>query len=153
MQIPATFLPAITREGRQHISDKVDSTDVGHSVVSKYGGYSRRPARVRQTSSLPPIRRELAEQARTLPEKLLTNADLEKMVETNDAWIVERTGIQAIGTSRPKASTPVTSDSLPLNAHLQAAGLTAQDIDMIIFCHGQWRPADSLHGLCAAAQA
>ncbi len=29
-----------------------------------------------------------------LPEKLLTNVDLEKLVETNDAWIVERTGIR-----------------------------------------------------------
>ena len=28
------------------------------------------------------------------PEKVLTNADLEKMVETSDAWIVERTGIR-----------------------------------------------------------
>ena len=28
------------------------------------------------------------------PEKVLTNADLEKLVETNDQWIVERTGIQ-----------------------------------------------------------
>ena len=28
-----------------------------------------------------------------LPERVLTNADLEKMVETSDAWILERTGI------------------------------------------------------------
>lgn len=29
-----------------------------------------------------------------LPEKVLTNADLEKMVDTNDEWIVSRTGIR-----------------------------------------------------------
>ena len=29
-----------------------------------------------------------------LPERILTNADLEKLVETNDQWIVERTGIR-----------------------------------------------------------
>ena len=29
-----------------------------------------------------------------LPEKVLTNADLEKMVDTNDQWITERTGIK-----------------------------------------------------------
>ena len=28
------------------------------------------------------------------PDKILTNADLEKMVETSDAWITERTGIK-----------------------------------------------------------
>ena len=30
-----------------------------------------------------------------LPEKILTNADLEKLVDTNDQWIVERTGIRS----------------------------------------------------------
>ncbi|HEX5675412.1 MAG TPA: 3-oxoacyl-ACP synthase, partial [Azonexus sp.] len=29
-----------------------------------------------------------------LPDRILTNADLEKLVETNDQWIVERTGIR-----------------------------------------------------------
>ncbi|MDU5946891.1 MAG: 3-oxoacyl-ACP synthase, partial [Paenibacillus macerans] len=29
-----------------------------------------------------------------VPEKVLTNADLEKMVDTNDEWIVSRTGIR-----------------------------------------------------------
>ena len=28
------------------------------------------------------------------PKRILTNADLEKMVETNDAWIVQRSGIR-----------------------------------------------------------
>lgn len=67
-----------------------------------------------------------------LPEKLLTNADLEKMVETNDAWIVERTGIRH---RHIAAEGQFTSDIGLIAAEraLQAAGLTAQDIDMIIF--------------------
>ncbi|MEE9439151.1 MAG: 3-oxoacyl-ACP synthase, partial [Saprospiraceae bacterium] len=32
--------------------------------------------------------------AKYVPETLLTNADLEKMVDTNDEWIVSRTGIK-----------------------------------------------------------
>lgn len=68
-----------------------------------------------------------------LPEKLLTNADIEKMVDTNDQWIVERTGIRQRHVAAPGE---VTSD---LCAHaarkaLTAAGLTAGDIDMIIVC-------------------
>ena len=68
-----------------------------------------------------------------LPEKILTNADLEKMVDTNNQWIVERTGIKERHLAAPDQ---VTSD-LALNAvnqALEAAKLTAQDLDMIIFC-------------------
>jgi 3-oxoacyl-[acyl-carrier-protein] synthase-3 len=68
-----------------------------------------------------------------LPEKILTNADLEKMVDTNDQWIVERTGMRERHLAAPDQ---VTSD-LALNAAknaLDAAKLTANDIDLIIFC-------------------
>ena len=67
-----------------------------------------------------------------LPEKILTNADLEKMVETNDMWIRERTGIQ---TRHIAADTQATSD-LGYEAAkkaIEAAGITAQDIDAILF--------------------
>lgn len=68
-----------------------------------------------------------------LPEKILTNADLEKMVETNDAWIVERTGIRH---RHIAAEGQFTSDIglIAAKRALEAAGLTAHDIDMIIFC-------------------
>lgn len=68
-----------------------------------------------------------------LPEKLLTNADLEKLVETNDAWIVERTGMKV----RHLAAEGQNTTDLALIAcqrALQAANLTAQDIDLILFC-------------------
>ncbi len=66
-----------------------------------------------------------------LPEKRLTNDDLAKMVDTNDQWIRERTGIAS---RRIAAEGQVTSD-LAYNASiqaLQAAGLDAKDIDMIL---------------------
>ncbi|MBN8541698.1 MAG: ketoacyl-ACP synthase III [Deltaproteobacteria bacterium] len=68
-----------------------------------------------------------------LPEKVLSNTDLEKMVETNDAWIVERTGIKR---RHIAAEGQFTSDIglIASQRALEAAGLSAQDIDMIIFC-------------------
>ncbi len=68
-----------------------------------------------------------------LPEKLLTNADLEKLVDTNDAWIVERTGMKV----RHLAADGQNTTDLALIASkqaLEAANLTAQDLDLIVFC-------------------
>lgn len=66
-----------------------------------------------------------------LPERKLTNADLEKMVDTNDAWITERTGIK----SRRIAGNADTTSSMGLSASRKAiaqAGLSVNDIDMIV---------------------
>lgn len=66
-----------------------------------------------------------------LPEKRLTNADLEKIVDTNDQWIVERTGIK----SRAIAADGINTSDLALEASkraLQAANLSAKDLDMIL---------------------
>lgn len=66
-----------------------------------------------------------------LPEKILTNFDLEKMVETSDQWIKERTGIF----SRHIVSeneTALTMAEAAAQLALSAAHLTAADIDMII---------------------
>ncbi|GMK40685.1 3-oxoacyl-ACP synthase III [Paenibacillus sp. CCS19] len=66
-----------------------------------------------------------------VPERVLTNAELEQMVETNDEWIVTRTGIRE---RRIAAPDQATSD-LALRASqeaLRSAGLTAEDIDLII---------------------
>lgn len=68
-----------------------------------------------------------------LPKKLLTNADLEKLVDTNDQWIVERTGIRR----RHIADIGEATSDLSYEASVRAldqAGLTAQDLDMIILC-------------------
>lgn len=76
-------------------------------------------------------RSRLAGTGSFLPEKRLTNEDLEKLVETNDQWIRERTGIVA----RRKADDGVNTSDLAYEASiraLEAAGLTAADIDMIL---------------------
>jgi 3-oxoacyl-[acyl-carrier-protein] synthase-3 len=68
---------------------------------------------------------------RYLPERRLTNADLEKLVDTSDAWIAERTGIRE---RRIAAPGEVTSDMAAEAGRraLARAGITAADLDMII---------------------
>ena len=66
-----------------------------------------------------------------LPERVLTNADLEKMVSTSDEWIFTRTGIRE---RRIAAADEFTSD-LASKAALRAikqAGITPEQIDLII---------------------
>ena len=68
---------------------------------------------------------------KALPKNCVTNADLEKMVDTTDEWIVQRTGIH----QRYIAGEGETTVSLGFEAAKNAianAGLTAQDIDLII---------------------
>jgi len=66
-----------------------------------------------------------------VPERVLTNQQLEKMVETNDEWIVTRTGIKE---RRLASSEEATSDLAYKAAQvaLANAGLTAEEIDVII---------------------
>jgi 3-oxoacyl-[acyl-carrier-protein] synthase-3 len=66
-----------------------------------------------------------------LPERVRTNFDLEKMVETSDAWIVERTGIRE---RHIAADGEVTSDMATAAAKraLQMAELDPKDLDMIL---------------------
>lgn len=66
-----------------------------------------------------------------VPEKIMTNADLEKIVETSDEWIVERTGIK---------ERRIAEDNQPMSdlalraakAALTDAGVAAEDLDLII---------------------
>ena len=66
-----------------------------------------------------------------LPSVVRTNLDLERMVETSDAWITERTGIRE---RRIAPEGVVTSDMAAAagKAALEMAGLSARDLDMII---------------------
>ena len=65
------------------------------------------------------------------PAKIVTNQDLEAMVDTSDAWIVERTGIRE---RRVAAEGELTSDMATAAAKeaLQKAGISADELDMII---------------------
>jgi 3-oxoacyl-[acyl-carrier-protein] synthase-3 len=66
-----------------------------------------------------------------VPERVLTNADLERMVETSDEWIVERTGIR----ERRIASDSQAASDLALPACRQAleqAGLSGEEVDYVV---------------------
>jgi 3-oxoacyl-[acyl-carrier-protein] synthase-3 len=66
-----------------------------------------------------------------LPERVLTNKDLESLVDTNDDWIRSRTGIEE---RRIAADGQTTCDLAEhaARAALDAAGITAADIDLLI---------------------
>lgn len=66
-----------------------------------------------------------------LPEKILTNADLEKMVETSDEWIRERTGIEQRHIAAPNETTVDMAEQAALLA-MEMAGLVAEELDLII---------------------
>jgi 3-oxoacyl-[acyl-carrier-protein] synthase-3 len=66
-----------------------------------------------------------------LPEKILTNFDLEKLVDTNDKWITERTGIKQRHIVAENQTTCDLAKQAALKA-LQAAQTNANDIDLII---------------------
>lgn len=77
------------------------------------------------------IRAHVTGWGRYVPAQILTNADLERMVDTNDEWIVARTGIR----ERRVAAADETTASMAAVAALRAihtAGIDADDIDMII---------------------
>jgi 3-oxoacyl-[acyl-carrier-protein] synthase-3 len=73
----------------------------------------------------------IAGTGRYLPKRILTNADLETMVETSDEWIRTRTGIE----QRHIAAEDERTSDLCVNAAKVAmaeAGVTEQDIDLIV---------------------
>lgn len=69
-----------------------------------------------------------------VPEKIMTNEDLSKIVDTNDEWIVQRTGIKErrIG-SHDKNEYPSGMAYHAAKSAIEKAGLKPDDIDMIIF--------------------
>ena len=68
---------------------------------------------------------------RYVPEKVLTNADLEKMVDTSDEWIVTRTGIKERHLAAPGETTSDMA-AAAARAALEMGGVDAKDIDLII---------------------
>ena len=66
-----------------------------------------------------------------LPEKVLTNADLEKMVDTTDEWITERTGIKKRHIARDNETTCDLAEAAARNA-ITAAEIKISDIDLIV---------------------
>jgi 3-oxoacyl-[acyl-carrier-protein] synthase III len=68
---------------------------------------------------------------RCLPEKILTNADLEKMVDTSDEWIRTRTGIEERRIAGDDTETSDLAYEAARNA-LTHANISAEELDMII---------------------
>ncbi len=66
-----------------------------------------------------------------LPEQILTNADLEKMVDTSDQWIRERTGIRERHIAADGQTTCDLAEQAARRA-IEAAGLAPADIDLIV---------------------
>jgi 3-oxoacyl-[acyl-carrier-protein] synthase III len=68
-----------------------------------------------------------------VPEKKLTNEDLSKIVDTNDEWIVQRTGIRERRIAGPSESTASLASHAATNA-LKSAKMEPKDLDLIIVC-------------------
>lgn len=66
-----------------------------------------------------------------LPEKILTNKDLESMVETNDEWITERTGIKKRHVAADGEFTSTIAAKAAAKA-IEAANIKKEDVDLIV---------------------
>lgn len=66
-----------------------------------------------------------------VPERILTNADLERMVDTSDAWITERTGIKERRIADPGVPSSALAEQAA-RAAMEDAGVTAADLDAIV---------------------
>jgi len=66
-----------------------------------------------------------------VPTKVLSNADLEKMVDTNDQWIMERTGIRERRIAAPEEASSDLAYQASVRA-LEQAGVRGEDLDLIV---------------------
>ena len=66
-----------------------------------------------------------------LPEKILTNADLEKMVDTSDEWILGRTGIKERRIAGDEDTVSSMAEAASRHA-LKSAGLEGKELELII---------------------
>lgn len=67
-----------------------------------------------------------------LPKKILTNADLEKMVDTTDEWIVKRVGVRNRHIVADSGDTTVSMAEASARAAIAASQLSPNDIDLIV---------------------
>ena len=84
-----------------------------------------------------------------LPERVLTNAELSKMVDTSDEWIVQRTGISERHIAADGETTADLATAAARRA-LDAAGLTPADIDLIVL--GTSTPDNTFPATAVAVQ-
>jgi 3-oxoacyl-[acyl-carrier-protein] synthase-3 len=77
------------------------------------------------------IRSKIAGTGSFLPEKILSNFDLEKMVETTHQWIVERSGIKERRIAGPGTAASDLAAPAAMRA-VEAAGMKPEDVELII---------------------
>src|SRR5690606_17459930 len=84
-----------------------------------------------QSRKITPMNSRILGTGSYLPEAVRTNADLERMVDTSDDWIVERTGIRERRIAGAEETVATMSYGAALRA-LDAAGIAASQLDMIV---------------------
>jgi 3-oxoacyl-[acyl-carrier-protein] synthase-3 len=82
-------------------------------------------------SDQPRIRAHVTGWGRYVPSQILSNADLEKLVDTSDEWIVSRTGIRERRVAAANETTASMGSVAALRA-IYAAGIEPNDIDLIL---------------------
>ena len=124
------------RRDRRHLRAVSDPDRLPGTHTTRAAGDSARlrilrARRAREGVVLNVRRVEIKSLATYVPPRVLTNADLEKMVETTDEWIMQRTGIRERHIVDPGVAT---SDLATMAAReaITRAGLTPDDIDVII---------------------
>ena len=123
--------PRRARRPRTHFID-----EIAHAVAPSDVARSHEPPRRPPATPTPSPRRRAARRLNFggdscapiiagtgsyAPEKVVTNAELEKLVETNDQWIVERTGIRERRVAAPERGHRATSPSRRRERALEAA--------------------------------
>jgi len=68
-----------------------------------------------------------------VPEKIVSNHDLEKIMDTSDEWIVERTGISERRYGKKHEETTTTMGAKAAEIAIERAGIDREDVDFIIF--------------------
>lgn len=81
--------------------------------------------------TVPTARACVASLGTAVPERRLTNADLERRVDTTDEWIVERTGIRERRIAAPSETTATLAVDAGVAA-IKDAGITPGDVDLLI---------------------
>ena len=82
---------------------------------------------------MPKLKAKILGTGKSLPKKILTNADLEKIVETTDEWIRSRTGIQERRIASPEEATSDLAAAAAPDA-LDNAKVKAEELDAIFVC-------------------
>jgi 3-oxoacyl-[acyl-carrier-protein] synthase-3 len=83
------------------------------------------------SAATPAIRAHVTGWGRYVPSQVLTNADLERMVDTNDEWITARTGIRERRVAAANETTASMAAVASLRA-IRAAGIDPDEIDLIL---------------------